>query len=75
VRGRIGGLFGASTLVEFRGRGVQTALLHARLRRAEEAGCELVMSLARPGSHSQRNITRLGLETIYTRVKFERAWR
>lgn len=73
VRGRIAGLFGASTLIDFRGRGVQTALLHARLRRAEELGCELVMSLARPGSHSQRNITRLGLETIYTRVKFERA--
>jgi len=30
------------------------------------------MSLAQPGSHSQRNITRLGLQTMYTRVKFER---
>jgi GNAT superfamily N-acetyltransferase len=73
VRGRIAGLFGASTLTEFRGRGVQTALLHARLRRAQELGCELVMSLALPGSHSQRNITRVGLQTMYTRVKFERA--
>jgi len=72
VRGRIAGLFGASTLTEFRGRGVQTALLHARLRRAQELGCELVMSLALPGSHSQRNITRLGLETLYTRLKFEK---
>ena len=72
VRGRIGGLFGASTLPDFRGRGVQTALLHARLRRAQEVGCELVMSLAQPGSHSQRNITRMGLQTMYTRVKFER---
>jgi GNAT superfamily N-acetyltransferase len=72
VRARIAGLFGASTLPEFRKRGVQTALLHARLRRAQELGCELVMSLAQPGSHSQRNITRLGLQTMYTRVKFER---
>lgn len=74
IRGRIGGLFGASTLPEFRKRGVQTTLLHARFQRAREAGCELVMSLAQPGSISQRNITRFGLETLYTRVKFERGW-
>jgi GNAT superfamily N-acetyltransferase len=72
IRGRIGGLFGASTLPEFRKRGIQTALLYARFRRAQEAGCEFVMSLAQPGSISQRNITRLGLQTLYTRVKFER---
>lgn len=72
IRGRIGGLFGASTLLEFRTRGVQTGLLYARLERAYEVGCELVMSLAQPGSASQRNITRLGLQALYTRVKFER---
>lgn len=71
ARGRIAGLFGASTLPEFRNRGVQTALLHWRLRRAAEAGCELAVSLAQPGSHSQRNITHLGFQTLYTRVKFE----
>lgn len=73
VRERIAGLFGASTLPEFRRRGVQTALLHARLERAEEAGCDLAVSLAQPGSPSQRNITRRGFQTLYTRVKFERA--
>jgi len=73
IRGRIAGLFGASTLPDYRNRGVQTALLHRRLRRAAEAGCELAMSLAQPGSHSQRNITRLGFQTLYTRVKFERS--
>jgi GNAT superfamily N-acetyltransferase len=72
VRGRIAGLFGASTLPEFRKRGVQTALLEARLKRAVEAGCELAMSIAQPGSRSQRNITRQGFQTLYTRVKFER---
>jgi GNAT superfamily N-acetyltransferase len=74
VRGRIAGLFGASTLPAFRRRGVQTALLHVRMRRAAEQGCELVMSLAQPGSASQRNITRQGFRTLYTRVKFERAF-
>ena len=73
LRGRIAGLFGASTLPEFRKRGVQTALLQARLERAEQAGCELAVSLALPGSISQRNITRQGFQTLYTRVKFERA--
>jgi len=72
LRGRIAGLFGASTLPDFRNRGVQTALLQARLRRATEAGCALAMSLAQPGSRSQRNITRFAFQTLYTRVKFER---
>jgi GNAT superfamily N-acetyltransferase len=74
LRGRIAGLFGASTLPQFRNRGVQTALLHARLQRAAEQGCELAMSLATPGSASQRNIARRGFRTLYTRVKFERAF-
>jgi GNAT superfamily N-acetyltransferase len=75
LRGRIAGLFGASTLPQFRNRGVQTALLHARMQRAKERGCELAMSIALPGSASQRNITRQGFRTLYTRVKFEKASR
>jgi len=73
VRGRIAGLFGASTVPAYRKRGVQTALLQTRMRRAAEAGCDLAMSLAQPGSASQRNITRRGFQTLYTRVKFEKA--
>jgi GNAT superfamily N-acetyltransferase len=72
LRGRIAGLFGTSTLPQFRNRGVQTALLEARMQRATERGCELAMSIALPGSASQRNITRRGFRTLYTRVKFER---
>lgn len=73
VRGRIAGLFGASTLPAFRRRGVQTALLDVRMQRAAEQGCELAMSLAQPRSASQRNIARQGFRTLYTRVKFEKA--
>jgi GNAT superfamily N-acetyltransferase len=72
VRGSIAGLFGASTLPEFRKRGVQTALLQVRLRRASELGCRLAMSIALPGSVSQRNMARVGFQTLYSRVKFER---
>jgi GNAT superfamily N-acetyltransferase len=72
LRNGIAGLFGASTLPAFRNRGVQTALLHARLARAIPAGCELAVSLAQPASASHRNIARQGFHPLYTRVKFER---
>jgi hypothetical protein len=72
IRDGVAGLFGASTLVAFRNRGVQTALLHARLARAVAAGCDLAVSLAQPGSTSQRNIARQDFQVLYTRVKFEK---
>lgn len=72
VRDGVAGLFGASTLMGFRNRGVQTALLHARLARAAARGCDLAVCLARPGSVSQRNIMRQDFRVLYTRVKFEK---
>lgn len=68
----VAGLFGASTLPVARKRGVQTALLRRRLARAAEAGSDLAVSLAQPGSTSQRNIARQGFRVMYTRVKFEK---
>lgn len=65
----VGGLFGASTLPAFRRRGVQSALLAARLAWAVEKGCDLAVSFARPGSISHRNIERLGFRVAYTRTK------
>lgn len=73
MRQGIGGLFGASTLLEYRRRGVQTALLNHRLNRAVELGCDLAVSLARPGSASEHNIVRRGFQVLYTRIKFEKA--
>jgi len=69
---RVCGLFGASTLPEFRRRGVQAALLAARLRWAQEQGCDLAVSIARPASASQRNIERFGFGVAYTRTKLSR---
>lgn len=68
----VAGLFGASTLPIARKRGVQTALLQRRLARAAQAGSDLAVSLAQPGSISQRNIVRQGFRVLYTRVKFEK---
>jgi GNAT superfamily N-acetyltransferase len=74
LRQGVAGLFGASTLPAFRNRGVQTALLKERLRRAEAENCDLAVCIAQPGSSSQRNVVRQGFSVLYTRVKFERAW-
>ncbi|MFZ0646239.1 MAG: GNAT family N-acetyltransferase [Candidatus Acidiferrales bacterium] len=65
----VAGLFGASTLPAFRRRGVQSALLSARLAWAREQGCDLAVSIAQPGSISHRNIERFGFRVAYTRTK------
>src|SRR5882724_4549019 len=72
LRDGTAGLFVVSTLLAFRGRGVQTALLHARLARGQEKGSDLAVCLAQPGSISQRNVVRQGFQVLYTRVKFEK---
>ncbi|MFF5288980.1 GNAT family N-acetyltransferase [Paractinoplanes globisporus] len=59
---------GAATLPEHRRRGVQTALLAARLADAHAAGCDLAVVTTRPGSPSQRNVQRAGFELLYTRA-------
>ena len=61
---------GAATLPQFRRRGVQTALLQARLAHAVSAGCDMAMTVTLPGSGSQRNCERLGFRVLYTRAKF-----
>jgi len=65
---RTAGLFGAATLPEFRGRGIQSALLEERLRLAQRAGCDLAVTLTMPGTSSQRNAERAGFRTAYTKV-------
>jgi acetyltransferase (GNAT) family protein len=72
VRDGIAGLFGASTLVEFRRRGVQRELIRARMEAAQKAGSEIALTFARPGSISERNILRNGFSVAYTRTKFTR---
>jgi hypothetical protein len=63
-------LAGASTIPEFRCRGLQAALLHARLAHGARVGCELAMMAALPGSGSQRNAERRGFRIAYTRTKW-----
>lgn len=72
IHGGVCGLFGASTLPDFRSRGVQTALLEARISWAIGRGCDLAVSIAQPGSISHRNIERAGFRVAYTRTKLIR---
>jgi GNAT superfamily N-acetyltransferase len=70
MHGGVAILAGASTIPEFRGRGLQSALLRARLAYAAERGCDLAMMAALPGSGSQRNAERRGFRIAYTRTKW-----
>ena len=61
-------LCGAGTLADFRGRGLQTALLRARMAAAVEAGCEYAVVVTQGGTTSQRNAERLGFRVAYSKV-------
>jgi ribosomal protein S18 acetylase RimI-like enzyme len=61
-------LCGAGTLAGYRGRGLQTALLRARMSAAVSAGCEYAAVVTQGGSQSQRNAERLGFRVAYSKV-------
>jgi GNAT superfamily N-acetyltransferase len=63
---------GAATVPEHRRRGLQGALLQARMQYAQDQGCDLAMMVAEPGSNSQRNAQRQGFQIAYTRTKWMR---
>jgi ribosomal protein S18 acetylase RimI-like enzyme len=65
---RIFAVCGAGTAAEFRGRGLQTALLRARLAAAAAAGCEYAVVVTQGGTASQRNCERLGFRVAYSKV-------
>lgn len=65
-----GSLMAAETHPQFRRRGVQQALLQARLVAAVQAGCDLATVQRPPGTGSQRNVLRAGFGLMYTAVRF-----
>jgi GNAT superfamily N-acetyltransferase len=64
----VAAVFGAATLVEFRNRGIQSALLRRRLEVAKAAGCDFAVVCTKPGSVSQRNVQRQGFRVAYTKA-------
>ena len=61
-------LSGASTLPAHRRRGVQSALLRARLLDAADSGCTLAVVTTEPASKSQQNVQRAGFTLLYSRA-------
>jgi len=70
---RMAAFFGAATLAEYRNRGIQTAFMQERLRIAQQAGCDLAVTLTLPGTTSQRNVERAGFRVVYTKVVVSKA--
>lgn len=68
IKGRDAYLGSTAVLPAFRRRGVQTALLKARLASIARAGGELVQVQTTPGSDSQRNVMRAGFLIAYTKT-------
>jgi GNAT superfamily N-acetyltransferase len=62
---------GAATVPELRGRGLQSALLAARMDYAFDRGDELAMMVTGVGGQSQRNAERIGFKIAYTRTKWK----
>jgi ribosomal protein S18 acetylase RimI-like enzyme len=61
-------LCGAATLPDHRRRGVQSALLRARLVDAAREGCDLAIVTTQPASKSQENVQRAGFVLLYARA-------
>ena len=63
-----GALFGLTTLEAFRRRGCQRALMIARLRAAQDAGCRYASIHSRPDVATGRNALRLGFQVAFTKA-------
>jgi GNAT superfamily N-acetyltransferase len=61
-------LSGAATLAAHRRRGVQSALMRARLVYAAAGGAGIAVVTTEPASKSQQNVQRAGFELLYSRA-------
>jgi len=61
-------LAGSATAPAHRRRGVQSALLAARLADGAAAGCDIAVVTTQPASKSQQNVQRRGFDLLYTRA-------
>jgi ribosomal protein S18 acetylase RimI-like enzyme len=61
-------LSGAGVIPSARGRGLQRALVRARLERAIEEACDLAAAATEPGTASQRTLERAGFRIAHPKV-------
>ncbi|MEN0062156.1 MAG: GNAT family N-acetyltransferase [Myxococcota bacterium] len=70
AHGGLGYLASAATRPEFRGRGVQRALISARRKVAQNLGLTTLGARTEPDSISERNLQRAGLEAVASVLVF-----
>lgn len=70
---RFARLGGMGTLAQFRGHGIQQAMIRHRMNLAFNLGCDLIISDTQPGNRSQRNLERCGFKLAYVRGIYRRA--
>ena len=68
LHGHLVALYGLSVLPDHRRRGIQQAMIAARLRIARERGCTLATITGPPGAGTERNVRRMGFQVAYTRA-------
>lgn len=66
--------FADATLSRFRGLGLQSALIQARVTAALAQGADMATATAQPGSASHRNYERCGFRVAYTKMNMQRDW-
>ena len=69
LHGDVAALSGTSVLPRFRGRGLQRALILARLAFAQARGCSAACSATLPGTQSQANLERTGFRVAYPKLE------
>jgi hypothetical protein len=63
-------LQGAATEPEYRNRGLHKAMQNFRMKVAKEHGCKVIVQGALPGSPSQVNAQKCGMQVAFTRPTF-----
>ncbi len=69
VSGDVAVLSGTAVLPRFRGRGLQGALIRARLAHGRDRGCVLAASATLPANASQASLLRAGFRVAYTKLE------
>lgn len=70
MRRHVAYLSADSTLAQFRGRGIQSAVLRARAWIAKAADCDVAVAESVPGSKAQRNMERQGFRVAWTTATY-----
>lgn len=70
--GPVGALYGAAVLEPWRRRGIQSAVIAARLQHMRAAGLSVAAIASLPGEGTERNALRAGLRPCYARLEMVR---